>query len=213
MKNIKPSIYNELDNAKTNILKASEEFNISLPELCKLADISYKSLWRFMNNMNIPNYEILDKIANFLNISVSELLTSFDKKIKIDSYNVPIIQLSDLNIFFEENQIKEYTSVSINEFISHDSFAIKINEAEKESIYIFKPQGKLIKGILIFKFNHQILIGKIFEINDKSIHFYSLENLNKQAQIAYIDDIKVIAMAVKIIVQNNLLRSMNNDSE
>ena len=213
MKNIKPSIYNELDNAKTNILKASEEFNISLPELCKLADISYKSLWRFMNNMNIPNYEILDKIANFLNISVSELLTSFDKKIKLDSYNVPIVQLSDLNIFFEDNQIKEYTSVSINEFISHDSFAIKINEPEKESIYIFKPHDKLIKGILIFKWNHQILIGKIFEINDKSIHFYSLENLNKQAQIAYIDDIKVIAMAVKIIVQNNLLRSMNNDSE
>ena len=213
MKNIKPSIYNELDNVKANVLKLAEQLNLSLPQLCEIANISYKSLWRFMNNSNIPNYDILEKLASFFNMSVSELLVSLDKQPVTNYFKIPITNLSDLENFLDNRTANEYPCIHIDQFIAHNSFAIKINKNEKDEIYVFKPSNECVKGILLFKSNNQTIIGKVFQIAKQSIQFYDLTNSSKYTHTIGLDNIQVIAVAVKLIIQDNLLRATDHDSK
>jgi transcriptional regulator with XRE-family HTH domain len=200
-KTIKHSIYRELDNVKINIVKKAQQLDVSMPELAVLADISYKSLWRFMNDTNVPNYEILDKIAKFLNITVSELLSYPESK----TFDIPIIELTNIQDFINCNALIDNEYIVVNEFIDKNSFAIRLNKTNQQNIYIFKPYDKIIKGIVIFQNNSDFVLAKIFEINNDCIRFF---NLSKQKQYSYqlsIDDIKIIALAVKQIVNSDLL--------
>ena len=202
---IKNSTYTELDNVKKNILRKSEQLNVSIPELSKLANIPYQSLWRFMNDINIPNYDILNRIAKFLNISVAELLSPPRK----DPYSVPLVELSHIQDFLN-NELQVITSefVTTDEYMNNKSFAIKIDNNNQENIYIFTPFQQLVKAIIILQNqnNGEFTLAKIFNINHEYVEFFDLINSKQQRPHKLnIGDIQVIALAVKQIIKNNLL--------
>ena len=200
---IKNSTYTELNNVKKNIIKKAKQLNISIPELAKLADIPYQSLWRFMNDINIPNYDFLNRISTFLNLSVSELLSTPQK----NPYQIPLVDLAHIQDFLN-NELVTRENLTTEEYMNDKSFAIKFDHNEQENIYIFTPFQQLVKAIIILqnRINGEFTLAIILKVNHEYIEFFDLANTKQQrSHKLNIDDIQVIALAVKQIIKNNLL--------
>ncbi len=66
---------------KNKIKEIAKQKNITLKDISKNLNISYRSLQRYSAGTREPNYKTIVDIANYLNVTVDELLNVENKKL------------------------------------------------------------------------------------------------------------------------------------
>ncbi len=195
--------HEELDNLRTNIYKKMAQLNVKLPKLAELIGIPHASLWRITNEGFQPNFQSLYPIAKFFGVTVADLLKSPD----LPQY-VPILDLSDLNKFFiGDLDIEHNDTILSNEYIHENAFALVLQFEQYglnvNSTFLFKPFHKLhIGNIGIIEVKNKYRVVKVDDVIEEN-KFDVQDILSKQNLL--LEDARPIAIAVKQIVDNNLL--------
>lgn len=194
----------ELDNLRANILKKILQLNIKLPKLAELIGMPYQSLWRITyEEKYTPNISSLYNIADFLEVSVADLLKSPD----LPQY-IPIINFNEVENFLNDYlQTNLYEKVLSPEYIHESAFAIQIKQQQFNisftSTFIFKPYNKIKVGVFLIKSENKILAVNILKVSTKHIEAVdiSLGNLYKME----VNSLEILAIAIKQIVYNSLI--------
>ncbi|MDQ5920957.1 MAG: Cro/C1-type DNA-binding domain [Pseudomonadota bacterium] len=195
--------HEELDNLRTNIFKKMVQLNIKLPQLAELIGMPHTSLWRITNEGAKPNIESLYPIADFFGVTLADLLKSPD----MPQY-IPLINVCEVLDFLNGSlSVKNYDTILSTEHVHENAFAISLLVEQfgmlTDNIFIFKPFHKLHEGnIGIIKIDGNYLVIKVNAIlkNDQ-FQVTDLQNNHMQN----INTLNPLAIAVKIVVHNNLL--------
>jgi|GEM_PF-4453327 len=198
--------YEELDNLKNNIIKKIAQLNISLPELAKLMNIEYQTLRRitYREDGYFPNFRMLYPIADFFDVTVSDLL----KNPNLPQY-IPIINLSDVNHFLTNNlETKNGKTIFCEKHVHVNAFAINIEIEQYGSFatqtFIFKPFTKfMVDALLLITYEDRYYLFKVNEETERTISGYSVTTNN---QLSFKkDQVNVLGIATKQIMNNELL--------
>lgn len=194
----------ELDNLRINIYKKLAQQNIKLPKLAELIGIPHASLWRITNEGFHPNMQSLYPIAKYFGVSVADLLKSPD----LPQY-IPIISIEEIERYINDKlEIDHYDTVLSNEYIHEQAFGVNLTSKQygisSVSTLIFRPAKKLNEenlGIVYYLGKYYLV--KITHVSpDQTIEGINLIN---EESLQLKDDYQVIAIAVKQILENDLI--------
>ena len=198
--------YEELDNLKSNIIKKLIQLNTTLPELAKQIGIEYQTLRRitYREEKYIPNLRALYPIAEYFDVTISDLL----KNPNVPQY-VPLISVSEVEGYLNEsNNFDNYKTVFSDDFVHEKAFAINIETIQYgkqvRTTFILKPSNKLSVGnFILLKKTKEYYFLRVTQINNSEINAILIpsEKLIKFTS----DEVYVIAMGIKQILNNNLL--------
>jgi transcriptional regulator with XRE-family HTH domain len=198
--------YEELDNLKSNIIKKLMQLNTTLPELAKLIGIEYQTLRRitYREEKYIPNLRALYPIAEYFDVTISDLL----KNPNVPQY-VPLLSVSEVEGYLNEsNNFDNYKTVFSDNFVHEKAFAINIETIQYgkqvRTTFILKPSNKLSVGnFILLKKTKEYYFLRVTQINNSEINAILIpsEKLIKFTS----DEVYVIAMGIKQILNNNLL--------
>ncbi len=198
---------NGLDNIAYNIYKKMFELKVTLPEIAKMIGIEYQTLRRITeqkNNYN-PNFKALCLIADFFNVTVSDLLGSPS----VGQY-IPVLEYKDAEKYLDSKNdfdISKFQRIFCDRYIHQNSFACEINYEYFGSKllmkYIFKPYDKIDLGNhLLLKNEDQYYLGIVELIDNNKL---KLLTISDTASMEFnINQTKIIALAVKQILNDDL---------
>ncbi len=198
--------YEELDNLKSNIIKKMIQLNTTLPELAKEMGVEYQTLRRitYREEKYIPNLRALYPIAEYFEVTISDLL----KNPNIPQY-VPLISISEVDDYLNgRNNFDNYKTIFSDDFIHKNAFAINMEiiqyGRQTKITYILKPCNKLSLGnFILIKKSNQYYFLRVAQINQTEIGAILIPN--EKVVKFNLDEICIIGIAIKQILNNNLL--------
>lgn len=199
---------NGLSNVAHNIYKKMFELKITLPDIAKMIGIEYQTLWRITEQKDgyNPNFKALTQIANFFNVTVSDLL----RNPFVGQY-IPILKDYEVepylshDVDFDSSKSKR---IFCEEKIHQDSFAVEVSHGyfgqEVPITYVFRPYDKPdLNKHLLFKFRDLLCLGLINAISKSSFKIMLISE--RKIIETRIDEVKILALAVKQILNNDLI--------
>jgi DNA-binding XRE family transcriptional regulator len=212
-KNLKANTYDtniELSNLSHNIYKKMAELGIKLPELANLIGIEYQTLWRITNTPGnyAPNLKALFPIANFFNVTISDLL----KNPNLPQY-VPILTLSEISTYLESIKtpdLSNHQKILCKTHIHQKAFALEFYSryfGPKLLIkYIFKPYNKINLGNhLLFEYNDKKDCYKFAIINSIDEEKIGCTLIVDEEMMFYDkNEVKPVALAVRKLMDDDL---------
>jgi transcriptional regulator with XRE-family HTH domain len=198
---------NGLDNIAYNIYKKMFELKVTLPEIARMIGIEYQTLRRITeqkNNYN-PNFKALCLIADFFNVTVSDLLGSPN----VGQY-VPLLEYKDAENYLDSKNdfdISKFQRIFCDRYIHQNSFACEINceyfGSKLLLKYIFKPYDKIGLGNhLLLRNKDRHYLGIVESINDSKLNLLTIGDAKSKE--FNISQTKIIALAVKQILNDDL---------
>ena len=143
-------------------------------------------------------------IAEYFDVTISDLL----KNPNVPQY-VPLISVSEVEGYLNEsNNFDNYKTVFSDDFVHEKAFAINIETIQYgkqvRTTFILKPSNKLSVGnFILLKKTKEYYFLRVTQINNSEINAILIpsEKLIKFTS----DEVYVIAMGIKQILNNNLL--------
>jgi transcriptional regulator with XRE-family HTH domain len=127
----------------TNLQTLLDNHSVNILELSRQIKSSYSSVYNLVNSCNNPTLETLSKVANFFDISITQIigdlpLTEINKYIHIKS--IPILKFNEITQHLENsnqlisNDFKRTLIASTKYDISENAFAV-ISTSKEEPIF------------------------------------------------------------------------------
>lgn len=155
---------------------------ITQEELAEKAGISKNALWNYENDKRSPSIDVIDNIADALDIPLSELLNiKFDKYYNFDSTIILGLTYDILEEIYNGSYVKDSVQLTAREFMNSDKYFIEeLRDIFKDIVLI---RIEKLKNRILNKDNTPLVrggytLGVSYE-KDKSNKMLSFELGNK----------------------------------
>lgn len=145
--------------------------NLSQAELAERAQISRVAIGNYERGDRIPNVEILNKIANALNINLSELLNPQHITTKIENHTI-----TDILVKLQDNDSTEISMVCY--------------DLKKITEHIYRCSTKLNESELMYIRNFLNAVSstlELYQVQEKNDFLETLKGLTRYLRYTYGD--------------------------